>query len=121
VFKAVGRDEDLFDFYPGKLEGFIESCVLASQRKMDSDQRAQMCLHDIHTIADMRIEENAHNDMFPKMMRLIVHRVIAVAEAVNDYVYREMLHIHETLGPFSVDSQSFQWTGLRALKVRVVI
>lgn len=121
VFNVLGKGISKFDFYPGGLRGFIESCVLASQRRMDSELRAHMCLNDIRTALTVRVAEQIANNEDPIDTKYCLEQVIGLAETVNDYVYRELMIIHEELGPYSISNRDLKWSRLNGLVVRVLI
>lgn len=131
VFQVLRAKTHYFDFYPAGLMGFIESCVVASQRNWASDPRSLIVddyddlrtttlLNDLHMAINVRVAE-AVADGKPSIQALRqIERTWPLALTVNDVVLRKMNEFTSSMGPYAVDETSFQWTHAKGLAVRLI-
>lgn len=62
LFKAMETKktlEEIFFFYPKGIRGFVESCVLGSQRSQDSTASLLMVIYDVTTAMDIYLKQEA--------------------------------------------------------------
>ena len=62
LFKLMEKKqplEETFFFYPNKIKGFVESCILGSQRSSDSTASLLMMIYDVTTAMDIHLKQIA--------------------------------------------------------------
>lgn len=106
-------------FYPGGIEGFVESCVLASQREMSVELRDITLMNDLRLALNVQVAEDVSQDRPTIRANDLMKQALPLAEIINDHVHRKMELLGEDLGPYSVDPSGFKWTGSKGLVVRL--
>lgn len=120
-----------FYFYPGELKGFIESCVLACQRENNSSYRKALMYEDIMSarkLWDGKLEiqlgqsvtfSNSKNDYRMSVEDYECQMAYDQGLWIEEEVLAQIASLRNVVGNFSIDNESFQWTGASALAVRV--
>lgn len=127
VFENVGAADDLFYFYPHELEGFIESCVMATQREEDVTTRDVQIFRDLNDAMGewtKREEEASFYSNFTfnrnySVEEYEVREATKVGAIIDDMVHATMSTIREVHGDYAIDERSLQWSSLHALKMRL--
>lgn len=129
VFESLHRREETYAlyFYPHEVEGFIESCVMATQRENDVAQRdMQIYIELCQAMTEWnRMEEEAafrrsgSVDYNPAQEEKDIARALKVGSRIDDIVRKRMRVIRDAHGDYAVDEFSFVWTPARALKMQL--
>jgi hypothetical protein len=129
VFKSLGKKHDAFYFYPNELEGFIESCVLASQRSDDIIARQISIYKDVCCAMDVwanRVEEamcwSGRNVTFnhrETVKDFEIKEAVKFGTDIDDIVRNEMATLRAAHGDYAIDQRSFRWTKMHALMMDV--
>ena len=127
VFEEVGPAKDLLYFYPHELEGFIESCVMATQRDVDITSRDIQIFRDLtDAMADWvrREEESSYfsNVTYNRNYSVEdyeIREATKIGAIIDDMVRATMSVIREVHGDYAVDERSLEWSSAHALKMRL--
>jgi hypothetical protein len=127
VFELVGAAADKLYFYPHELEGFIESCVMATQREVDITSRDIQIFRELNcAMADwIRKEEEASYyssgslDRNYSVEEAEINDAMKIAAHIDDLVHATMSLIRDVHGDYAIDERSLKWTKLHALKMRL--
>lgn len=127
VFQRLVGAEDAFYFYPHELEGFIESCVMATQREVEVAQRDIQIYRELNSaMADwIRKEEEAswygrgNVDRNYSVEEHEISEAMRLGAIVDDLVHEQMELIRDAHGDYAIDERSLKWTRGRALKMRL--
>lgn len=127
VFEQVGAADDLFYFYPHELEGFIESCVMATQREVDITTRDVQIFRDLtDAMAEWskREEEASYFSNFTfnrnySVEEYEIREATKVGAIIDEMVQGVMSVIRDVHGDYAIDERSLRWTNLHALKMRL--
>jgi len=125
-FKSLLEEHQRKDFlyyYPNELKGFIQSCILASQRELSNDIR-DVCIfkeldnayihykgmEELHAnIRGLELQEDK-NKWYSDMTDAI---------DIDIVVQKTMANIREAHGDYAIIEDSFQWTKANALVVKL--
>lgn len=127
IFRSLGRDQDVFYFYPDEVKGFIESCVLATQREIALGSRKNNIYEDITAARKLwgrKVQEAAWRDQFSiNGHDGIEDFEIDQAFYLGCIVDKQTASIVDLLkyahGEYSIAARSFRWTGINTLSMRV--
>lgn len=127
VFHALGKKAEDFYFYPGEVYGFIESCVLATQREQDAETRHRYIMNDLLYAMENwnRKEEDAMARISGSWINGIsadsykVMNLAHAAQAIDTFVYRVMHMLYDTHGDLAISAKSMNWTPAKALAMEV--
>ena len=117
----------MFYFYPDEVKGFIESCVLATQREVAAGLRRNNILTDILSARKLwtrKVQEAAWRDNFSFNGKDGVAQ-FEVDQAFHRglYVDKQTASIVELLkyahGEYSISARSFRWIGRNTLSMKV--
>ncbi|BAQ02536.2 hypothetical protein [Ralstonia phage RSL2] len=127
VFEKVGPAEDLLYFYPHELEGFIESCVMATQRVEDISTRdVQIFLEMNEAMAEWtkKEEESSYYSSVTfnrnySVEEYEIREATKIGAIIDDMVRATMSLIRDVHGDYAIDERSLQWSSAHALKMRL--
>lgn len=121
--------EDLFYFYPDDIQGFITSCILATQRLDDVVNRDMQIFYDVNAAMQswLRLEESSmayqYSDPGTRMSKETilshVHRAVKFGAVIDDMVRLKMQLIRDIHGDYAVDEKSITWTRLNAVRMKI--
>lgn len=125
--KSLGRNTDVFYFYPGEVKGFIASCAMATQRDVGVIARENSMIMDIRNARldwAKKEEEAAWRGgfTFNATMSLEDYEVqCAIDEGtpLDNCVISKLHYIRECVGDYSIDARTLLWTQADALIVNV--
>lgn len=127
IYHILGKELNDFYFYPDDVEGFIESCVLATQRNDSVEARQMSIMNDLKGAMDLwNQREDDHDALLSGIWisgqnydRYMALKVMGAAVAIDTYVFRAMSVIYEIYDNLSIDAKSFVWTPCHGLIMRV--
>lgn len=131
VIDRMRDNPDAFYFYPGELKGFIESCVLASQRVHNPSLRKALMYEDLMSARinwDDKVERHATQSVTFSSSQFDYRVTVEDYECqmaldqglwIEQEVLAQLAPLRFNVGDFSIDRLTFQWTGASALAVRV--
>lgn len=127
LFSALEKEVEDFYFYPKDIHGFIESCVLATQRETDLEARTNLIMDEIMSAMDLWADREADHEALTSgtwingksMNRFLALSVLDKAIAIDTYVYNTMHVLYDVHGDLAISEQSFSWTGSNALLVTI--
>lgn len=128
AFNRLGKRVDEFYFYPGELRGFIESCVLATQREHDVVNRDIGLFHDIDAAMKLwqdRVDEAWYHKTGTvryggyNLKKREIDKVLVLAGIVDNIVLEKMGVLHDAFGDYALDANEFIWTTGSALTMTV--
>jgi hypothetical protein len=127
IFHILGKELEEFYFYPNEVFGFIESCVLATQRPTDDETRSRYIVNDILGAYDSwsRKEEDHMARMSGSWINgrnsdsYCAAKLIPAATAIDHFVYLAMENLFEIHGPMAISATKFNWTPSGALSMEV--
>lgn len=127
VFAKFGKYEDVFYFYPHGLDGFIESCVLGTQRVLSEPEREIMIYRDVRDAMDhwkTRLEEAAFMQSFPVNENLTVEdfevrEAVRIGGMIDNAIVDKMQLLRDVHGDYAIDGSDLQWTRSHGLCIRL--
>ena len=125
--KQLGKDVDLFYFYPQEVDGFIASTVSATQREHEDPSIVdRYAYNDLYMAYQewRRKEEEANWRSQASWNGLPVDDFELDAagragELITDYVLRQMAVIRDAHGDYALSPDDFLWTENGALVLKV--
>lgn len=127
IFQKLGRAAETdFYFYPGDIQGFVESCVLATQRELEVSIRDLLIFKELsHARYEWRCKEEANawtrgdvtfcGDL--TLEEYEVRNAMESAAVIDNLVLEKMSLIRQVHGDYAISSSSFTWTAGRALSM----
>lgn len=127
VIRLIGDAVNEFYFYPDDIEGFIESCVLATQRDMSAEERDLSIIDDLKGAMELWTRrEDDHDAMVSGtwingqcFTRYKALNVLGPAVEIDKFVYGAMFPLYDVHGDLAIDATSFQWTRANGLIMRI--
>lgn len=127
VFEDVGPAEDLLYFYPHELEGFIESCVMATQREVDITSRDIQIFRELTDAMAEWTKKEEESSYFSNVTYnrnysvedYEIREATKIGAIIDDMVHAIMSVIREVHGDYAIDERSLQWSSAHALKMRL--
>lgn len=127
LFSALEKEVEDFYFYPKDVHGFIESCVLATQRETDLETRTNLILDEILSAMDLWADRESEHEALSlgtwingkNMNRYLALNVLDKAIAIDTYVYNTMHMLYDVHDDLAISDQSFSWTAGNALLITI--
>lgn len=127
VFEQVGPAEDRLYFYPHELEGFIESCVMATQREVDITSRDIQIFRELTDAMSDWTKKEEESSFYSNVTYnrnysvedFEVKEATAIGAIIDDMVHDIMSVIRDIHGDYAIDDRSLHWSGAHALKMRL--
>jgi hypothetical protein len=121
------KDVDEFYFYPGEIFGFVESCILATQRDIDEETRHRYIVNDLLGAMEVWTQKEENHMARTSgswvngrsLDRSLVLKLAAQAIAIDTFVYRTMSNLYEAHGHLAINAHSMNWTPANALRLEV--
>lgn len=127
IFERVGPAADAFYFYPHELEGFIESCVMATQREVDVSTRDVQIFREMNDAMAEWLKKEEEATVYSgftfnrnySVEEYEIREATKLGALIDEMVHNAMSIIRDVHGDYAIDERSLEWTSLRALKMRL--
>lgn len=127
IFERVGPAADAFYFYPHELEGFIESCVMATQREVDLTARDIQIFREMNDAMAEWLKKEEEATMYSgftynrnySVEEYEIQEATKLGAIIDEMVHDAMSVIRDVHGDYAIEERSLEWTALRALKMRL--
>lgn len=124
---SLGKDCDYLYFYPNQVRGFIEACVLSTQRHNSVLAREYSLTLEIQAARKEwgHKEEDASwrtSFTFNKVMDLEAYEcmaAIAVGAKLDEAVFSKLKLLREAVGDYAIDRKMMHWTDMNALLIKI--
>lgn len=126
VFRTLGKNEDAFYFYPHEVKGFIESCVLASQR-LDPVGSRKSSIYDDIVMARNEWDRKVENATFggfsyngvPGITDYDIDEAYYRGCIIDTQTTNILDVLQDLYGEYSIASYGLRWTGMKTLSMKV--
>lgn len=117
LIREFVQDEGYFYFYPGLVRGFVDSCIVASQRDLSYAERQASIFRDLMAAMDswqQKEEEAAWRQAvtFRKnesLTDLEIRNALEIGIDIDDEVLGIMDIIRDALGDYAIDPTDIRW------------